>query len=137
PGDTGALTRIQSGFFSSGESGRCAFSGWRGRGLLTRSRTTAMGDTYGGGGCAARSPFGRHSGARALASEPGIHIPQRCGLWIPGPALTRRPGMTEHSSRLPDRPPDQQEDDRADGGGNEVAPEIGHDMPVELVEQEA
>src|SRR5262249_32696006 len=29
PGETGALTRIQSGFLSAGESGRCAFSGWR------------------------------------------------------------------------------------------------------------
>ena len=28
--ETGALTRIQSGLRSSGWSGRCAFSGWRG-----------------------------------------------------------------------------------------------------------
>ena len=27
PGEPGALTRIQSGFFSTGWSGRCAFSG--------------------------------------------------------------------------------------------------------------
>ena len=35
----------------------------------------------------------RHSGARASAREPGIPHP---GPWlsIPGPALTRRPGMT-------------------------------------------
>ena len=53
PADTGALTRIQSGFLARGESGRCAFSGWRGRGLL-RSRTTAMALTYGCSRCAAR-----------------------------------------------------------------------------------
>src|SRR5258708_39265818 len=35
----------------------------------------------------------RHSGARASAREPGIHKP-RLWLWIPGPALARRPGMT-------------------------------------------
>src|SRR5262245_49787368 len=29
--DDGTLTRIQSGFFSTGVSGLCAFSGWRGR----------------------------------------------------------------------------------------------------------
>jgi hypothetical protein len=34
----------------------------------------------------------RHSGARALAREPGIHIHQ-WWLWIPGPAFGR-PGMT-------------------------------------------
>ncbi len=28
------------------------------------------------------------------AREPGIHNPG-CGVWIPGPPLTRRPGMTE------------------------------------------
>src|SRR2546425_8881039 len=36
--------------------------------------------------------YGRHSGARRRR-EPGIHKP-RLWLWIPGPALTRRPGMT-------------------------------------------
>src|SRR5712691_13057458 len=30
---------------------------------------------------------------RAVRREPGIHKP-RLWLWIPGPALTRRPGMT-------------------------------------------
>jgi hypothetical protein len=30
---------------------------------------------------------------RAARREPGIHNP-RLWLWIPGPALTRRPGMT-------------------------------------------
>src|SRR5262249_42256522 len=49
------LTRIQSGFGRTGESGLCAFSGWRGRGLFARSRTTAMASTYGCGGAAARS----------------------------------------------------------------------------------
>jgi hypothetical protein len=34
----------------------------------------------------------RHSGARALAREPGIHI-HRWWLWIPGSAFGR-PGMT-------------------------------------------
>src|SRR6266550_1996069 len=38
----GALTRIQSGLRSMGVSGRCAFSGWRGRGP-TVSSTTAKG----------------------------------------------------------------------------------------------
>src|SRR2546423_15605072 len=36
--------------------------------------------------------YRRHSGARQRR-EPGIHKP-RLWLWIPGPALTRRPGMT-------------------------------------------
>ena len=38
PFPVGALTRIQSGFFGCGLSGRCAFSGWRWPGIL-RSRT--------------------------------------------------------------------------------------------------
>ena len=37
---------------------------------------------------------------RAVRREPGIHKP-RLWLWIPGPALTRRPGMTmERAERL-------------------------------------
>jgi predicted metalloprotease len=32
-----------------------------------------------------------HSGARALAREPGIHTPQRTGLWIPGSPLCGAP----------------------------------------------
>jgi hypothetical protein len=36
--------------------------------------------------------YRRHSGARQRL-EPGIHKP-RPWLWIPGPALTRRPAMT-------------------------------------------
>jgi len=27
----------------------------------------------------------------SAASEPGIHTPQRCGAWIPGPRLRRVP----------------------------------------------
>src|SRR5215831_14910056 len=44
PRETGALTLIQSGFFNTGISGLCAFSGWRGRfgGSLTVSSTTTM-----------------------------------------------------------------------------------------------
>ena len=38
--ETGALTRIQSGLRSTGVSGRCAFSGWRGG--LVRSITTVI-----------------------------------------------------------------------------------------------
>ena len=42
-GEPGALTRIQSGFRARGWSGRCAFSGCRGRlSLDRRSRTTAI-----------------------------------------------------------------------------------------------
>ena len=39
----------------------------------------------------------RHSGARALAREPGIHI-HRWWLWIPGPAFGR-PGMTGRTKK--------------------------------------
>ena len=46
--EPGALTRIQSGLRRTGSSGRCAFSGWRGRAsFLSRSRTTAMRITVG------------------------------------------------------------------------------------------
>jgi hypothetical protein len=42
PGEPGALTRIHGGLRRYGVSGRCAFSGWRGRGDCSVSRTTAM-----------------------------------------------------------------------------------------------
>src|SRR5262249_1413324 len=54
PGDTGALTRIQSGFFKTAESGLCAFSGWRGRTFFTIKKTTAIAPTYGGSPLLAR-----------------------------------------------------------------------------------
>src|SRR6266567_2340455 len=43
PGEPGALTRIHGGLRNKGVSGRRAFSGWRGRGDCSVSRTTAMG----------------------------------------------------------------------------------------------
>src|SRR5438445_3087296 len=42
PGEPGALTRIHGGLRNTGVSGRCAFSGWRGRGDCSVSRTMAM-----------------------------------------------------------------------------------------------
>src|SRR6266851_8681514 len=51
--------------------------------------------------------IGGHSGAPTQASlpacgEPGIHT-HRLWLWIPGPALTRRPGMTAERLTQPSR----------------------------------
>jgi len=40
----GALTLIQSGFFSAAASGRWAFSGWRG--LLVASSTTVINELH-------------------------------------------------------------------------------------------
>jgi len=31
------------------------------------------------------------AGRRPEAGEPGLHTPQRCGVWIPGPALRAVP----------------------------------------------
>ena len=45
--DTGAFTRIHSGFRKVGVSGRCAFSGWRSWAL---SMTTVMADAKAGAG---------------------------------------------------------------------------------------
>jgi len=42
--------------------------------------------------------FCRHSGARPEGREPGNWC--RACIWIPGPALTRRPGMTGVDSLL-------------------------------------
>jgi hypothetical protein len=36
----------------------------------------------------------RHSGARPKAANPESRNKRRVCIWIPGPALTRRPGMT-------------------------------------------
>src|SRR3954467_11395865 len=74
----GALTLIQSGFFSAPTSGRCAFSGWRG--LLVASSTTVMAAprlTYGRRTAGARRPVlasARHIAREAteLASWPPI-----------------------------------------------------------------
>jgi len=42
-----------------------------------------------------------------------------------------------NASGPPDRAPDQQENDGADGGGDQLPPEIRHDLQPELFEQEA
>src|SRR5216683_8012994 len=70
-------------------------------------------------------PYARHSGARQRR-EPGIHKP-RLWLWIPGPALARRPGMTtvgcdrfhgiDGLVTATAKAPDQKADGERDGGG--------------------
>src|SRR3954449_5140617 len=74
----GALTLIQSGFFSAAASGRWAFSGWRG--LLVASSTTVMATprlTYGRRAAGARRPV--LASARHIAGRHGTaivaHIP--------------------------------------------------------------
>src|SRR3954468_20026896 len=70
----GALTLIQSGFFSAATSGRWAFSGWRG--LLVASSTTVMATprlTYGRRAAGARRPV--LASARHIAGGPGRASP--------------------------------------------------------------
>src|SRR5258705_7687279 len=72
----GALTLIQSGFFSAATSGRWAFSGWRG--LLVASSTTVMAApqlTYGCRAVGARRP--RHGPASLQAYERRCRSPQQ------------------------------------------------------------
>src|SRR3954467_343369 len=69
----GALTLIQSGFFSAATSGRWAFSGWRG--LLVASSTTVM--------AAPRLTYGRRAaGARRPVVASARHIAGRHGTGI-------------------------------------------------------
>src|ERR1700754_5320608 len=70
----GALTLIQSGFFSAATSGRWAFSGWRG--LLVASSTTVMAAprlTYGRRAAGARRPL--LASACRIAGRPGTTAP--------------------------------------------------------------
>src|SRR5208283_4475388 len=52
-------------------------------------------------------------------------------------AVTYGCGAAAARSHASDGAPDSQEDDGADGGGDQIAPEIGHDVQVQLLEQEA
>src|SRR4249920_82139 len=69
----GALTLIQSGFFSAATSGRCAFSGWRG--LLVASSTTVI--------AAPQLTYGRRAAdARRPVLPSARHIAERHGTGI-------------------------------------------------------
>src|SRR6476660_6183316 len=52
----------------------------------------------------------------------------------PWPLLTAA-ASSQGFSRLSDRSPDQQENDGPNGGGDQVAPEIRHDLQTKLFEQ--
>src|SRR6476659_4148934 len=55
----------------------------------------------------------------------------------PWPLLTAAAASSQGFSRLSDRSPDQQENDGPDGGSDQVAPEIRHDLQTKLFEQKA
>jgi hypothetical protein len=46
----------------------------------------------------------RHSGARPLGREPGIHSPQRCGVWIPGSLAPLAPRNDGENTATRNRP---------------------------------
>src|SRR4029434_8052200 len=50
--------------------------------------------------------------------------------------LTAAPSCPQDGSGAPDRPPDEQENDRSDRCGDQIAPEIRHDLELQLFEQE-
>ena len=106
PRETGALTRIQSGFFCTGASGRCAFSGWRGRGCLTVSRTTTMiPHTYGrrphpaSAGCSADRSGCTLRRTRKKAGQRPAFSSRRCDLAATGACLVIAGVVSGHSRR--------------------------------------